>query len=273
MKRVVIGLIVAAAALRWATTGTLARVSADDFGSLIGLLIAAIAWVAYGWLVLAVVATALERLPGTLGRAATKATAAITSEGTRTLLRSTLGVAATAPLTVAAAHASPQHAALDHQPIAGTAVAQAPLAHPSSDRNSVPESEAWDPRAGVERPSTVPVPRADVDPIRRTRSDPPGGPPRLAIPDRPTIGAETRYTPVVHPADQRTVVVRPGDSLWTIAARELGPDASKTAIDRRWPRWYAANAERIGPDPGLLHPGQRLRPPTDGRAANPDQEK
>jgi nucleoid-associated protein YgaU len=80
------------------------------------------------------------------------------------------------------------------------------------------------------------------------------------VPDRPTAGAPTRYT------DLRTgqaagVVVRPGDSLWSIAATELGPNATAEAIAERWPAWYAANRQLIGPDPDLLLPGQVLRTP------------
>jgi len=57
------------------------------------------------------------------------------------------------------------------------------------------------------------------------------------------------------------VVVRRGDSLWSIAARELGADASAEAIAARWPQWYAANRDVIGPDPDLILPGQVLRTP------------
>lgn len=59
------------------------------------------------------------------------------------------------------------------------------------------------------------------------------------------------------------VVVRPGDSLWAIAARRLGGSASPATIAENWPRWYAANRALIGPDPDLIHPGQQLRPPAD----------
>jgi nucleoid-associated protein YgaU len=65
-------------------------------------------------------------------------------------------------------------------------------------------------------------------------------------PDRP-VGAD--------------VVVRAGDSLWSIAAARLGPSPPAGAVARAWPRWYAANADRIGPDPGLIHPGLLLRDP------------
>lgn len=59
----------------------------------------------------------------------------------------------------------------------------------------------------------------------------------------------------------RVVVVAPGDSLWRIAARSLGPGASDAQIAQLWPHWYAANRRLIGPDPNLIRPGQRLVPP------------
>ncbi|TQL03717.1 LysM peptidoglycan-binding domain-containing protein [Cellulomonas sp. SLBN-39] len=63
-----------------------------------------------------------------------------------------------------------------------------------------------------------------------------------------------------------TVVVRAGDTLWSLTARHLGQDASDAEIAAAWPRWYEANAAVIGPDPDLLHPGQVLVVPatTDG---------
>jgi nucleoid-associated protein YgaU len=58
--------------------------------------------------------------------------------------------------------------------------------------------------------------------------------------------------------------VQPGDSLWLIAARRLGPDASDEQIAANWPRWYAANRAAIGDDPSLIEPGQVLHaPPSD----------
>lgn len=64
------------------------------------------------------------------------------------------------------------------------------------------------------------------------------------------------------PASAETrIVVAPGDSLWRIAARWLGPGATDAQIAQAWPRWYAANRQLIGPDPNLIRPGQRLVPP------------
>ena len=60
------------------------------------------------------------------------------------------------------------------------------------------------------------------------------------------------------------VTVMPGDTLWSIAAAHLGAGASDAEIAAEWPRWYAANADLIGPDPNVIRPGQVLVPPTGG---------
>ena len=70
----------------------------------------------------------------------------------------------------------------------------------------------------------------------------------LPLPDRPTA------PPPVEP----TVVVAPGDTLWAIAARTLGPDASAAEIDATWRRLYDLNRAVIGSDPDLIRPAQRL---------------
>lgn len=58
------------------------------------------------------------------------------------------------------------------------------------------------------------------------------------------------------------VAVVAGDSLWTIAARVLGPDASDLEIALDWPRWYEANRAAIGDNPDVLLPGQILQAPS-----------
>lgn len=63
------------------------------------------------------------------------------------------------------------------------------------------------------------------------------------------------------PRPVEVVVVRRGDTLWGIARRHLAPHATDAQIARAWPRWYTANRAVIGPDPGLIRPGQRLRAP------------
>lgn len=62
--------------------------------------------------------------------------------------------------------------------------------------------------------------------------------------------------------NQAEVTVLPGDTLWDIAADQLGPDATDWEIAESWPRWYSANRELIGEDPGIIHPGTVLHPPT-----------
>ncbi|MET4620392.1 hypothetical protein ABIE18_001841 [Arthrobacter sp. 2762] len=64
-----------------------------------------------------------------------------------------------------------------------------------------------------------------------------------------------------HPAEA-SVVVKPGDTLWSIAADNLGPFATDVDIALHWPSWYSANRRIIGDDPATLRPGQVLQPPT-----------
>jgi hypothetical protein len=62
------------------------------------------------------------------------------------------------------------------------------------------------------------------------------------------------------PTSER-VVVRRGDSLWSIAATRLPRSAGPGQVDRAWRAVYAANRAEVGPDPGLVRPGQRLQLP------------
>ncbi|MCK9896829.1 LysM domain-containing protein [Frankia sp. AgB32] len=62
-------------------------------------------------------------------------------------------------------------------------------------------------------------------------------------------------------ADGDIVVLR-GDSLWTIAARHLGANATQEQISAEWHRWWSANMDVIGHDPNMILPGQRLTPPS-----------
>ena len=78
---------------------------------------------------------------------------------------------------------------------------------------------------------------------------------RLADPNRPDPKPRN---PARGP--RGSVLVRPGDSLWTIAHHELGgtPTAARIAgeVDRLW----RLNAASIGTgDRDLIYPGQRLR--------------
>lgn len=84
--------------------------------------------------------------------------------------------------------------------------------------------------------------------------------PRAAALDWPTRPASLAFD--WGPGAKDEVVVRPGDSLWRVAARGLGDAATTTQIAVAWPAWWAANRDAIGLDPDLIHPGLRLSPPT-----------
>lgn len=118
--------------------------------------------------------------------------------------------------------------------------------------------------------------------------DAPAGPPRsapalsaqalagLPLPDRADGATPARVAAPVAEAEAdletesestsraesaTTVLVRPGDSLWAIAARRLGPAASTADVASYWRGIHTANAEVVGSDPDLILPGQRLRLP------------
>jgi hypothetical protein len=77
----------------------------------------------------------------------------------------------------------------------------------------------------------------------------------LPFPDRGTTIAPTPVTTGGHH------VVKPGESLWTIAADALPPEATAAHVASASTAWYDANREAIGPDPDLILPGQQLTAP------------
>ncbi|MEV8373491.1 LysM peptidoglycan-binding domain-containing protein [Kribbella sp. NPDC056861] len=315
--------------LRWVTAGSIEAATAQDLTSLASLAIGAVAWAAYCWLVIAVLATVLEQAPGFIGRSASVVATRITSQGSRTLLRSALGVAAVTPLTIGVAQATPGDGSYravesrstiqltgdsNSRPWAaveprstvnltgGSPTSPRPWAatEPRSTVNLTDEPSAgrrpWsavEPRSTVQlgekpsvgnpaaskpvqqaRPTTTDAakPRRQTSasrtavpnkPVGRTAvpAKPPVSP--IAVPDRPTTGAPTRYTTLQsgHLTRAASHLVKPGESLWSIAAAELGPGATDDAIATRWPQWYAANRQLIGPDPNVIHPGQVLTAP------------
>ena len=83
----------------------------------------------------------------------------------------------------------------------------------------------------------------------------------LPFPDRGVTSTPT--TPTALGSDH---VVRPGESLWGIAAGTLTPDATAAQLASASASWYDANRAEIGPDPDLILPGQQLTAP-DAEAA------
>lgn len=80
----------------------------------------------------------------------------------------------------------------------------------------------------------------------------------LALPDRATGQVPATTAPRTAPGPDDVVVVRRGDSLWSIAAGLLPAGADDARIDLAWHRLHHANRSRIGDDPDLIRPGTRL---------------
>jgi nucleoid-associated protein YgaU len=79
----------------------------------------------------------------------------------------------------------------------------------------------------------------------------------LMVPDRTVDRSRVAMAP-----DRPAVVqVRPGDSLWSLAAEALGPGATDAEIAVAWHSIHLANVGRIGTDPDLIFPGTVLQLP------------
>jgi LysM repeat protein len=71
----------------------------------------------------------------------------------------------------------------------------------------------------------------------------------------------------------QSVVVAPGDSLWSISARWLGPEATTQQIADGVERIYALNEQQIGSSPDLILAGQRLSLPSEAERQSPEPEE
>ena len=105
-------------------------------------------------------------------------------------------------------------------------------------------------------PSSVPAP-----PSAPSITADPGAVPDPAVSPAPASSADAT-TPATGTAAQAdaSVTVRPGDTLWAIAACHLPSGATDAEIDTGWRAWYAANVDVIGGNPDLIIPGQHLLP-------------
>lgn len=215
-------------------------------------------WLAALWLAVGLSAALVTRLPGAIGGRAVPVARALLP---RVIYRVVVGSAGLGVLLApVAATAAPPSALAP----ATAAVNAAPRSAPSA-RVPVP-TPTWpaDPASDNALSDTsVPTP---VWPVSAERPAPPATP-------RPAADkAEPRPGRTSGPTRDGPVAVRPGDSLWLISARRLGPGATAADIARDWPRWYAANRAAIGADPALILPGERLRPPPSGQSGPNSQE-
>ena len=68
----------------------------------------------------------------------------------------------------------------------------------------------------------------------------------------------------------KRVVVAPGDSLWSISAKWLGPEATTQQIADGVERIHAVNQKQLGSNPNLILAGQSLLLPSDVEQQSPD---
>ena len=194
--------------------------------------LAGAALVGLAWLALGVLLVLLSMMPGVVGHATQQVSGAVTPRVVRQAAGALLGVVVAAGAAPGASVAAP----------ATTVVALRPPPDPSFTTLPEPGWAPLDDASAAPGAGWVPGP-----PLVRAQPDVRVLSPAL----RPGPGGDL----------PREVVVRGGDSLWSIAARHLGPDPSDAEIARAWPAWFAANRDVVGDDPDLLRPGQLLRPP------------
>ncbi len=234
----------------------LARELRDPRGldPLVGGLAESSAWVLVAWLCLHSTLAVARLVPGRIGAAAGTLADRWTPRTLRAALAMTLSVAALAAVSPSAQAAqgapSPAMAAGVGAPGARPTAADLLLDRPAADPS--PQAAA----AAASSPLDRPAAGATAPELR----DQPWTPQRPA--PRP-VDAST-VTGRVRPelATPQDVVVRAGDTLWSIAARHLGAAASPHAVDAEWRRWWHANRHTVGRDPSRLRPGQLLTPPT-----------
>ena len=248
------------AALRsLAGAGSAIDAATDPTAPLVAV-VAMLAWAVASWLALTVVVVLLSRVPGLLGRTARALGGRIAPATVRRAVEAALGISvavgvaaptaalatpATLPTATLPTAAAPAEAAWDLDWPSRTA---APLPGPPSRAAPAP---------AVSTPTPAPA-------VTATRPPPAAEPPRA----RPAPAtAPTAPTAVVRPspaAPDAAVVVRPGDTLWSLAEASLraaGTAPTDRQVAQTWPRWWAANREAVGDDPDLLLPGTVLRPP------------
>jgi hypothetical protein len=228
------------------------------------------AWIGLAWFGCMLALEAAAALPGWCGRACGCVAARVAPRLVRRIAQALIGVTVLAgPLAGGSAMASerPQQpatvsvvmdrpAAVTELLTVGPSPAPSPSQSTSSSQSSTPSSSPSPSPSllsalfDLDRPdlnagASAFVAAAPPSPVKQA----PSGPAALV-------------TGTVHRDNAiDSYVVHRGDALWDIAARHLGPHATAADVAREWPRWYAANRDVIGPDPGVIRPGELLRPP------------
>jgi nucleoid-associated protein YgaU len=207
------------------------------------------------WVGLGMALSALSALPGALGQACTRLAARMAPAAVRKVVAFVLGTALTAALVpgtavAGSAHQTPRQAVVASAQYAVGVLANVADAAPDASFRLISETT---------RPSTETVHTANETIHSGDGED--GAPGPSWSPDRRALSTTSA-------GGSADVVVHRGDSLWSIAARHLGPTASTPEISAEWHRWFAANQHVIGDDANLITPGQVLSPPASGRSAS-----
>lgn len=172
-------------------------------------------------------------------------------------------VSAASPEPPVTTHAASPPPAAASAPLGAMPVAPAPSPATASETTpaaSVPSPAAPSPATAPEtRRTDDGLPRraapSTVDPLEGAKPAPTGS---AALPEAEPASATAEPTAM---AATSGVIVRPGDSLWSIAAAQLPAGAAAARIDATWRAWYRANRDVVGPDPNLIVPGQVLLAP------------
>jgi len=200
------------------------------------------------WVGLGTALSALSALPGALGQASTLLAARIAPTAVRKVVAFVLGTALSAALVPGTAvartgHEAPRAAVVASAQYAAGALGSAVDSAPNASFSLVSDA----------------VHTSDTIHAIHARNETDRAPAPSWSPERSTPSANSGDRVV-------ELVVHRGDSLWSIAARHLGPEATTSQIDAEWHRWFAANRLVIGNDPNAIRPGQVLSSPTSAPA-------
>jgi nucleoid-associated protein YgaU len=231
---------------------------------------AALGGVLLAWLAFGAMLSALAAVPGAAGRIADAVAVRVAPAAVRRAITVLLGTALmTAPIS--AAHSAGSQPA--PSPDATTShVVGPPPPDPGfgvTTRQPVADGGAPDPGGSVPLSTTMTArdPAFGAGMPAPTPAAPVASRPAKSPPTAPGLGPLGPVPQTPSSTWSRTITVVRGDTLWAIAARHLGPDASPLQVAREWPRWYAANRTVIGSNPDLIRVGQILTVPTPGASS------